>query len=400
MKTSKEGIELIKKFEGCRLKAYKALESEKYFTIGYGHYGQDVKEGMTITQKQAEELLTKDLEKFEGYVEKYAGNLGINQNQFNALVSFAYNCGAGNLRKLVNGRTLSEIADALPDYNHAGGKVLAVLTKRRNAERELFLKPEILILIGSARIDENGKATGGKGGDQKQKSTPDYTGEVSVQEFYVHSKSWIILRAKDKETALKLAEAMLFACNNKNVGYNQIERAQIITYGTKSHAPCNCDCGTLVRECVIEAAGVDPGNFTTANEVNALMKTGLFDNLGEYKPLMKLYDGDILTTKTKGHTAIVVAGYNCNLIGSNCNLAENDNVVSKKGNKIEITIPTVRKGDTGKAVCILQAILGAEVSGSFDDATLAKVKEFQKSKWLNVDGIVGIKTWSAALEKL
>ena len=100
MKISQEGIDLIKSFEGLRLKAYKALPTEKYFTIGYGHYGEDVKEGMTITQKQAEDLLKKDLERYERYVDKYAGNLALNQHERDALVSFCYNCGAGNLKKL------------------------------------------------------------------------------------------------------------------------------------------------------------------------------------------------------------------------------------------------------------------------------------------------------------
>ena len=137
MTTSNNGIELIKKFEGCRLTAYKALPTEKYYTIGYGHYGADVTEGMNISQADAVEFLKRDLQKFEGYVNKV--NLAINQNQFDALVSFTYNCGPGNLQKLVLGRTLRQIADALPRYCKAGGKELKGLKKRREAERALFL---------------------------------------------------------------------------------------------------------------------------------------------------------------------------------------------------------------------------------------------------------------------
>ena len=138
MLTSKAGIELIKQFEGCRLKAYKAVSTEHFYTIGYGHYGSDVSKDMTITKDEAEAFLRKDLLKFESAVNRLG--LNINQNQFDALVSFTYNCGQANLRTLVRNRTLSQIADAMLLYNKSGGKVLAGLTKRRKAERELFLK--------------------------------------------------------------------------------------------------------------------------------------------------------------------------------------------------------------------------------------------------------------------
>lgn len=138
MTTSTNGINLIKQFEGCRLTAYKPVAAEQYYTIGYGHYGADVTAGMTITQAQADAYLKSDLAKYEKSVN--ALGLTLTQNQFDALVSFTYNCGAGNLKKLVNNRTLTEIADALLLYNKGSGQVLAGLTKRRKAERELFLK--------------------------------------------------------------------------------------------------------------------------------------------------------------------------------------------------------------------------------------------------------------------
>jgi hypothetical protein len=94
---------------------------------------------MVITQEQAEQLLAVDLQKYENAVQNYVA-FPLNQNQFDALVSFAYNCGIGNLKKLVSGRDALQIAAALPHYNKAGGKVLSGLTKRRNAELELFLK--------------------------------------------------------------------------------------------------------------------------------------------------------------------------------------------------------------------------------------------------------------------
>ena len=137
MKTSPIGISLIKQFEGCRLTAYKPVPTEQYWTIGYGHYGADVTPGMRITQSQAEAFLKTDLAKFEQAVERTF--LPLNQNQFDALVSFAYNCGVGNLKKLVDGRTLPQIANKMLSYNKAGGKVLSGLVRRREAERTLFL---------------------------------------------------------------------------------------------------------------------------------------------------------------------------------------------------------------------------------------------------------------------
>ena len=142
MKTSDKGKDIIKKFEGCRLTAYKPVASEKYYTIGWGHYGADVTANMTISQEKADEFLTLDLEKFERAVSAASRGAGLtlNQNQFDALVSFSYNCGEGNLKKLVSGRTIPEIAEAMLLYNKgADKKVLAGLVERRKLERELFL---------------------------------------------------------------------------------------------------------------------------------------------------------------------------------------------------------------------------------------------------------------------
>lgn len=137
MKTSQIGINLIKQFEGCRLQAYKPVPAEKYYTIGYGHYGPDVAPGAIITQAQADAYLIHDLQKFEKAVD--ALGLNLNQNQHDALTSFAFNCGVGNLKKLVSGRSLPQIADAMLNYNKGSGRVLAGLVRRREAERTLFL---------------------------------------------------------------------------------------------------------------------------------------------------------------------------------------------------------------------------------------------------------------------
>lgn len=137
MTTSKAGIALVKRYEGCRLQAYKPIPAERYYTIGYGHYGPDVAPNMVISQAEAEAILVNDLKKYEQAVN--STGLTLNQSQFDALVSFAYNCGVGNLKKLVANRTLEQIADAMLAYNKGSGKVLPGLTKRRQEERALFL---------------------------------------------------------------------------------------------------------------------------------------------------------------------------------------------------------------------------------------------------------------------
>lgn len=141
MKINKEGLELIKRFEGLRLEAYYCPAG--VLTIGYGHTGKDVKEDMIITEEIAEQLLLKDIEKAESYVNDIVESTyhSMSINQFSALVSFTYNCGKGNLTKLTNKnkRSLSEIAVKMLEYNKANGKELAGLKIRRQEEQKLFL---------------------------------------------------------------------------------------------------------------------------------------------------------------------------------------------------------------------------------------------------------------------
>lgn len=162
------------------------------------------------------------------------------------------------------------------------------------------------VIIGSARHDEFGKLAG-KAGDQLQtESGNDFKGEVSMQPYYKHKYDWYVLRFKDVANRHKMAERMVKACNNPNVGYSQPQRLGIVNDGIESKKPTNADCGTVVRECFKEATGKDPGNFTTENEVAVLTKTGLVE-LVEAKE-KDLMIGDILASKKKGHTAVVVLG--------------------------------------------------------------------------------------------
>ena len=124
---------------------------------------------------------------------------------------------------------------------------MLVLT-RRGLRIPLFLSGGgfMTILIGSARSDEHGKYSGGQRGDQRQTSSPDYAGEVSVQAFYMHSKGWYILRPKEASVAVGIAAAMQAACNNKNIGYSQSDRYAILKVGTGTKTPTSVQDGDPV----------------------------------------------------------------------------------------------------------------------------------------------------------
>lgn len=141
MKTSQKGVDLIRHFEGLSLKAYK--DSVGVVTIGYGSTGPQVQMGQTITESQAETLLLKDLSRFEKGVADLV-KVPLNQNQFDALVSFSFNLGLGNLKsstllRKLNSMDYAGAANEFERWNRAGNKVLAGLTRRRLAEKELFL---------------------------------------------------------------------------------------------------------------------------------------------------------------------------------------------------------------------------------------------------------------------
>ena len=137
MRISEKGIALIKEFEGCELTAYRCPSN--VLTIGWGHTS-DVYEGQTITQEEANNLLVNDMIKYENYVNDCNVLTFVpNQNQFDALVSFTYNCGQGNLVTLVQNRSADVVAEKLLLYINGSNGILEGLVRRRKAERELFL---------------------------------------------------------------------------------------------------------------------------------------------------------------------------------------------------------------------------------------------------------------------
>lgn len=246
-----------------------------------------------------------------------------------------------------------------------------------------------MVLIGSAR-SSYGNTTPG---DQ-------HSGlEVSTQEWYLHSKGWVLLRATSAAVREKIAVAMERACANNNIGYSQPTRNTLYNdvkpYGfdpAKTTKPVNTDCSALVRVCV-NFAGITVGDFITSSEASTLMATGAFEKLTDSKYTTKpdyLMRGDILVTKTKGHTVVVL---------SNGDKADQEAVspAYKLGDRI------LRNGTEGEDVKELQTMLiqlgydcgswGAD--GEFGDATELAVRAFQQAHDCAVDGEVGPETLAA-----
>ena len=144
MEVSELMLEKLKSFEGLSLKACKAVKTEKYYTIGYGHYGADVKKGMKITKDAATELLKKDLAPIERYL---TGTEGIdNQFKFDACVDFCFNLGMGafsksTLRKKIMAHAPErEIRAEFMKWVNGGGRKLPGLVKRREWEADWFFR--------------------------------------------------------------------------------------------------------------------------------------------------------------------------------------------------------------------------------------------------------------------
>lgn len=164
------------------------------------------------------------------------------------------------------------------------------------------------VKIGSARSNENGGINGGMAGDQTGR-------EVSTQDWYLHSKGWVLIRAKEASAREKIAANMESICANDNIGYCQDHRSSLTTqakpYGydaSKVLTPCEVDCSEAVRNCVL-FAGITVGAFNTASEAASLKATGKFEVYTEDKYCKQseyLLRGDILVTKTKGHTVVVL----------------------------------------------------------------------------------------------
>lgn len=259
------------------------------------------------------------------------------------------------------------------------------------------------VKIGSARIGENGRITGGRPGDQTGK-------EVSTQNWYRHSKGWRVLRCNIPEARAYIAQAMKNACANSDIGYNQNERNTLYSNvksanfdTSKTTKKVNTDCSALVRVCVLYGLWkvgkeISIGDFYTANEASYLLKSGCFKELTGSKYTNSssyLCAGDVLVTKTKGHTVIVL---------NDGSQAEDD----APAIKYELGERILRNGDEGDDVKQLQFYLiqlgyscgsyGAD--GDFGDATEIALKRFQKDYKLEVDGEYGPLSHKALMDAI
>lgn len=255
------------------------------------------------------------------------------------------------------------------------------------------------VYVGSAKIDERSKAIGGKAGDQNGGK------EVSTQAWYKHSKGWRVLRCKVAEMRKLIAEAMRAACENNQIGYDQGERLTLYENvksfnfdPSKTTNAVETDCSALVRVCVLYALrktgrNINVGNFVTSNQVSVLTATGLFEEMTGTKYTNQsdyLMAGDILVTKTKGHTVIVL---------NSGDKAGDD----KPEAPIVLGSRVLKNGMEGEDVKELQKLLleleydlgkwGAD--GDFGDATEEAVRKFQKEHKCGVDGQVGNETLAA-----
>lgn len=164
------------------------------------------------------------------------------------------------------------------------------------------------VYIGNAVGDENSKARGGEPGDQ--------TGnELKIQPWYLNKKGWRVFRAKEAETAKRIADDMRMACDNPDIGYDQKQRNTLYTVSApldfdagRVTTPCECDCSSLVRVC-LAFAGIKTKDFNSVSGPARLLATGEFIELTDdnhTKESAFLCTGDILCTKTKGHMAVIL----------------------------------------------------------------------------------------------
>ena len=257
------------------------------------------------------------------------------------------------------------------------------------------------VRVGSARGDENGKAYGGQAGDQKGGR------EVSAQEYYVHAKGWRVFRAKDQTKAAVIGEQMRAACENDLIGYDQWERYDLFKEAekvgfdlAKVSVPTECDCSELARVCCAAAGIMDlpDTGFRTDNMPKYLLATGEFIELKGSKYTEKsdfLGKGDILVTRTKGHTVVVL----------NDGKRYEGTIQPKEP---ELGVDILREGDEGEAVRTMQEYLirlnfdlgkyGAD--GDFGPDTRDAVEVFQEASGLLIDGEYGPDTHEALMKAL
>ena len=265
------------------------------------------------------------------------------------------------------------------------------------------------VYIGSASIDENGNASGGKAGNQSGK-------ELRKQAWYKHKKGWRVFRAKALDDRKLIADDMRFAIANKHIGYDQSQRNTLYTAASKVGfdcaqvtTDCETDCSALVRVCCAYAGIPLPSSFRTVNEPSALLATGRFVEMKGTKYTDQsayLVEGDILCTKTSGHTVVVLNNGDKAKEDPVEDPTEPDEPHGGGGDTVTVTLPVLKKGAKGESVKVVQTLLISQsyslgswgADGVFGEATRQAVITYQKEKGLTADGIVGAKTWDKLLK--
>ena len=269
-----------------------------------------------------------------------------------------------------------------------GSKPLSFFTGKTDEKEIGGVDTMATVYVGGASIDENGKAHGGKAGNQTGK-------ELKKQKYYVHSKGWRVFRAKSADIAEKIAACMDAAIANRHIGYDQYERntlykaAQPFGFDvSKVVKDVECDCSALVRVCCAFAGIMGlPEGFRTTNEPKNLLATGAFVELTGSKytgQALYLGRGDILCTATQGHTVVVLS-----------NGSKYEGSVEAKDYGLGDRI--IKHGCDGADVKIMQELLlklgydlgkwGAD--GDFGDATELALIAFQRDAGIVADGECG-----------
>ena len=237
------------------------------------------------------------------------------------------------------------------------------------------------VWLGGAHIDERGQATGGAAGDQTGR-------ELSVSRYYTHKLGWRVFRSPNVTSRGLIADAMLAACDNPHIGYDQSQRDTLYKAAAKHGfdpalvtTDVETDCSALVRVCCAYA-GYRLPNIRTASEPQALLKAGFAELVLNPDQLQR---GDILCTPAAGHTEIVVR-------------VDGQPDPEREEDKMD----TIRRGSKSYQVKVMQQLLRMwgcviAVDGDCGPRTEQAIMAFQSGYGLTADGVCGPRTWAALL---
>lgn len=248
------------------------------------------------------------------------------------------------------------------------------------------------VYIAEAIADENGKGKGGEPGNQNGR-------ELRITKWYLSEKGWKVLRPKAFSDAELIADNARSACANRNIGYDQGDRNTLYSVASKVgfdcakvETPCETDCSGLVRVCCAYA-GIKTRNFSTSSEARILMATDNFDLIEDDECNRNpdyLRKGDILVTKIKGHTAIVLND------GNKAYSSESKHDETPEGFVFNRILKYGCKGDDVKE--LKRLLVEADYLGitpdnpNYKSKTVTVVKRYQKDHGLTVDGKAGPET--------